>query len=159
QLAVPLPERGADGVDDDGVGHHCLQRCSTRPIGQVWCRAGLGVKPAPGGSVVLLDSPTVPDLLIIRHGESEWNVEKRWQGWLDAPLTAQGRRQASARAHALLRTGFAPTVVHCSDLGRAQHTAEIVARVLGVAIRPDRGLRERSGGDWEGFTADEIDER
>jgi probable phosphoglycerate mutase len=119
----------------------------------------LGVKPAPGGSVVLLDSPTVPDLLIIRHGESEWNVEKRWQGWLDAPLTAQGRRQASARAHALLRTGFAPTVVHCSDLGRAQHTAEIIARVLGVAIRPDRGLRERSGGEWEGFTADEIDER
>ena len=99
------------------------------------------------------------DLLIIRHGESEWNVERRWQGWLDAPLTAQGRRQARDRAHALLRTGFAPPVVHCSDLGRAQQTADIIARVLGVSSRPHPGLRERNGGDWEGFTADEIDER
>ena len=99
------------------------------------------------------------DLLIIRHGESEWNVERRWQGWLDAPLTAQGRRQASDRAHDMLRTGIAPSVVHCSDLGRAQQTAEIIARVLGISTRPHAGFRERNGGDWEGFTADEIDER
>jgi broad specificity phosphatase PhoE len=101
----------------------------------------------------------VQDLLIIRHGESEWNVEKRWQGWLDAPLTARGLRQARDRASSLAASGFTPTVVHCSDLGRARRTAEIIAEALGVPVRPDAGLRERSGGDWEGFTADEIDEQ
>ena len=99
------------------------------------------------------------DLLIIRHGESEWNVEKRWQGWLDAPLTARGLQQARDRADALVRSGFAPAVVHCSDLGRAQETADVIAGALGVPTRPHPGLRERNGGDWEGFTADEIDER
>jgi broad specificity phosphatase PhoE len=101
----------------------------------------------------------VQDLLIIRHGESEWNVEKRWQGWLDAPLTARGLQQARDRAGALVRSGFATAVVHCSDLGRARNTAELIAGALGVEVRPDPGLRERSGGEWEGFTADEIDER
>ncbi|MDQ1511150.1 MAG: 2,3-bisphosphoglycerate-dependent phosphoglycerate mutase [Actinomycetota bacterium] len=99
------------------------------------------------------------DLLIIRHGESEWNVEKRWQGWLDAPLTARGLQQARDRADALRASGFAPAVVHCSDLGRARQTAEIIAETLRVRARPHPGLRERGGGDWEGSTADEIDER
>ncbi|HTK17607.1 MAG TPA: histidine phosphatase family protein [Acidimicrobiia bacterium] len=99
------------------------------------------------------------DLLIIRHGESEWNVEKRWQGWLDSQLTAEGLQQARDRADVLARSGLAPAVVHCSDLGRARQTAEIIAAALGVPTRPHPGLRERSGGDWEGFTADEIDER
>jgi broad specificity phosphatase PhoE len=101
----------------------------------------------------------VQDLLIIRHGESEWNVEKRWQGWLDSRLTAVGLQQARDRADALAGSGFAPAVVHCSDLGRARQTAEIIAAALGVPTRPHRGLRERSGGEWEGFTADEIDAR
>jgi broad specificity phosphatase PhoE len=101
----------------------------------------------------------VQDLLIIRHGESEWNVEKRWQGWLDAPLTAAGVLQARARGAMLAGAGFAPRVVHCSDLGRARHTAEIVADSLGAPLRPDPGFRERSGGEWEGSTATEIDER
>jgi broad specificity phosphatase PhoE len=101
----------------------------------------------------------VQDLLIIRHGESEWNVEKRWQGWLDSQLTAEGLQQARDRADVLARSGLAPAVVHCSDLGRARQTAEIIAAALGVPTRPHPGLRERSGGDWEGFTADEIDER
>lgn len=99
------------------------------------------------------------ELLIIRHGESEWNVEKRWQGWLDAPLTALGEEQAKRRAEALAGAGFAPTVVHCSDLGRAQQTAAIIAAVLGTPCRPHPGFRERSGGEWEGSTAAEIDER
>jgi len=43
----------------------------------------------------------VQDLLIIRHGESEWNVERRWQGWLDAPLTALGEKQALQRGEAI----------------------------------------------------------
>ncbi len=99
------------------------------------------------------------DLLIIRHGESEWNLEKRWQGWRDSALTAWGRQQARDRADALLRSGFAPAVVHTSDLGRAAQTAEVIAEALGAPLQHHHGLRERSGGDWEGFTAEEIDER
>jgi broad specificity phosphatase PhoE len=98
-------------------------------------------------------------LLIIRHGESEWNLEHRWQGWHDAPLTARGEQQARERAELLAGAGFRPAVVHCSDLGRAYATAEIVAGTLGTATRPHPGLRERNGGEWEGHTSDEIDER
>lgn len=99
------------------------------------------------------------DLLIIRHGESEWNLEHRWQGWLDAALTPLGEKQARERAESLARSGFAPAVVHCSDLGRASQTAAIVADALGTEVRPHAGLRERGAGDWEGHTSDEIDVR
>jgi probable phosphoglycerate mutase len=99
----------------------------------------------------------VRDLLIIRHGESEWNLEHRWQGWKNAPLTALGETQARERAELLARSGFAPAAVHSSDLGRARDTAEIVADALGVEVRAHPGLRERGGGDWEGHTSEEID--
>ena len=99
------------------------------------------------------------DVLIIRHGESEWNVEKRWQGWLDAPLTARGLQQARDRAAFLAAVGFSPSLVVSSDLGRAQTTAEIIGAALGAPCRQDAGLRERGGGEWEGCTADEIDAR
>jgi broad specificity phosphatase PhoE len=101
----------------------------------------------------------VRDLLIIRHGQSEWNLEHRWQGWLDAPLTNLGVRQAEERAALLLTSGFAPRRVHCSDLGRARRTAEIMAGVLGVGWKADTGLRERGGGEWEGSTTAEVQAR
>jgi broad specificity phosphatase PhoE len=94
----------------------------------------------------------VPDLLIIRHGESEWNLERRWQGWLDSQLTRLGLEQARHRAAGL-------ACVHSSDLGRARRTAEIIADALATPVRFDDGFRERSGGDFEGCTAEEIDER
>jgi broad specificity phosphatase PhoE len=100
---------------------------------------------------------TVRDLLIIRHGESEWNLEHRWQGWKNAPLTPLGEKQARERAELLADAGFSPAVVHCSDLGRARDTAEIVADALSAEVRSHRGLRERGGGEWEGHTSDEID--
>jgi broad specificity phosphatase PhoE len=111
----------------------------------------------------MLDSALVPDaphkqrVLILRHGESEWNVERRWQGWLDAPLTAEGEHQAALRARALAHNGVRPRAVYSSDLGRARRTAEIVAAHLDVPILTDEGFRERHGGDWQGHTGDEID--
>jgi len=111
------------------------------------------------GPATLLHWPTVQDLLIIRHGESEWNVERRWQGWLDAPLTSLGEKQALQRAEAIARSGFFPATIHCSDLGRALQTAEIIAALLGATTRPHTALRERNAGEWAGHTADEIDER
>jgi len=101
----------------------------------------------------------VQDLLIIRHGESQWNVEHRWQGWLDAPLTALGEKQALQRGEAIAASGFAPATVHCSDLGRARQTADVIAGVLGAEVLSHPGLRERNAGEWAGLTSDEIDER
>ena len=99
------------------------------------------------------------DLLIIRHGQSEWNLEHRWQGWLDSRLTDLGVRQAEERAAQLAGSGFEPLMVHCSDLGRARRTAALIAGVLGVGWKSDPGLRERGGGDWEGSTTDEVNAR
>jgi broad specificity phosphatase PhoE len=97
-------------------------------------------------------------VLVLRHGESEWNKEQRWQGWLDAPLTALGEAQAAQRARELARDGVNPRVVYTSDLGRAARTAEIIANHLVAPVIPDAGFRERNGGDWQGRTVAEIDE-
>ena len=98
-------------------------------------------------------------VLILRHGESTWNREHRWQGWLDAPLTPEGEEQAAECARRLARDGFRPRVVFTSDLTRAARTAEIVAAHLEVPVVADAGFRERNGGDWQGCTITEIDER
>jgi len=116
-----------------------------------------GPEKRQAGGTVLEHFSTVRDLLIIRHGESEWNLARRWQGWKDAPLTELGLRQARERAAVLVASGFRPVMVHASDLGRARQTAEIIAEALGAGVRTDAGFRERSGGDWEGHTAEEID--
>ena len=96
---------------------------------------------------------------ILRHGESTWNREHRWQGWLDAPLTPEGEEQAAARARHLARDGFTPRVVFTSDLERAARTAAILAAHLEVPAVPDTGFRERNGGAWQGHTVSEIDAR
>jgi broad specificity phosphatase PhoE len=109
--------------------------------------------------VFLVDCPPVATqrVLVLRHGESSWNVERRWQGWCDAPLTERGEHQATARARSLAHDGVNPRVIYTSDLQRAQRTADIVAAHLEVPVVPERGFRERNGGDWQGRTADEID--
>jgi probable phosphoglycerate mutase len=103
----------------------------------------------------------VPDLLIIRHGESEWNLERRWQGWLDSQLTRLGLEQARHRAAGLASNGFAPVCVHSSDLGRARRTAEIIAQCLGntAPLRFDERLREISLGSWDGLDRRDIRSR
>jgi len=98
-------------------------------------------------------------ILVLRHGESTWNTQRRWQGWLDAPLTPEGEAQAAQRAVALARAGVVPRAVYTSDLERARRTAEILAGRLDAPLVPDQGLRERHGGEWQGCTADEIDQR
>lgn len=95
-------------------------------------------------------------LLLIRHGQSEWNASGRWQGQADPPLTDLGRRQAFEAAAAL----GAVDGIFSSTLERARHTAEIIAEQLGVGpviAIPD--LVERNAGEWQGLTRAEIDER
>jgi broad specificity phosphatase PhoE len=101
----------------------------------------------------------VPQVLIIRHGESLWNAEHRWQGWKDIALNDQGEAEAAARARELAHDGFKPRAVYASDLKRAARTGEIISAHLEAPFVTDRGFRERCGGDWEGHTSDEINEK
>jgi glucosyl-3-phosphoglycerate phosphatase len=100
----------------------------------------------------------VQQVLMLRHGETEWNATSRWQGWIDIALNDEGEAQANRRARQLRRDGFNPRAIYCSDLQRAARTAEIIAAHLEVPRVPDAGFRERNGGEWQGHTTDEIRE-
>ena len=94
-------------------------------------------------------------LLLVRHGESEWNAVGRWQGWADPPLSELGRRQAAVADRAV---GAVDAVVS-SDLQRAHQTASIIAGELGIGpVVVDAGLRERAAGEWTGLTRAQIEE-
>lgn len=91
---------------------------------------------------------------MIRHGQSEWNADGRWQGQADPPLTELGRHQA---LHAARNLGVVDALV-ASDLQRASETALIISSELGVGpLVLEPGLRERDAGEWSGLTRAEID--
>jgi broad specificity phosphatase PhoE len=97
----------------------------------------------------------VTTLLLVRHGETDWNAEGRLQGHTDRPLNDFGRRQAAALAERLADDGV--DAVYASDLARARETAEILADRLGLPVVTDPDLRERNWGNWEGLTGSERD--
>ena len=100
----------------------------------------------------------MPRLLLLRHAQSTWNAEARWQGWADAPLSEVGRAQAQAMAERLTGLGLVFSGVVSSDLERSLETARIVADHLGLGpVTVETDLRERDVGDWTGRTTDEID--
>jgi broad specificity phosphatase PhoE len=96
----------------------------------------------------------VTTILLARHGESDWNVEQRWQGHADRPLTELGRQQARALADRL--AAYPLDAVYSSDLRRALDTARAVAerRRLDVIARQD--LREVDVGSWSGRSRQEL---
>jgi len=96
-------------------------------------------------------------LIVIRHGETAWNRERRLQGQLDIPLNETGRAQARLLAEAL--AGEPIDAVYTSDLGRAMETAAPLAETLGLQVRPEPRLRERCYGDLEGMTYAEVAEK
>ncbi|MDW3215937.1 MAG: histidine phosphatase family protein [Ilumatobacteraceae bacterium] len=97
-------------------------------------------------------------LLLLRHGQSEWNAIRRWQGLADSPLDDLGRRQAVDAAAALAATGDRFQSVWSSPLARAAETGEIIAAHLGLGdVRLDERLREADAGEWQGMTPDQID--
>jgi broad specificity phosphatase PhoE len=97
-------------------------------------------------------SPT--RVLIVRHGQSTWNADGRWQGHADPPLSSLGEAQAAAAADVVPEVDL----VMASDLARARQTAEIIAAARGLGpVRFDARLRERDSGDWTGFTREEIE--
>jgi alpha-ribazole phosphatase len=96
-------------------------------------------------------------LLIARHGQSDWNATRRWQGHADRPLTAKGREQAHALAARLAHIDL--DAVYSSDLRRARDTAAVVAESQGLDFRELAELREVDVGSWAGLTRAEAEER
>ncbi|HZT84749.1 MAG TPA: histidine phosphatase family protein [Gaiellaceae bacterium] len=94
-------------------------------------------------------------LLLVRHGETDWNADGRLQGQTDRPLSEFGRRQALQLAEEL--AGERIEAIYASDLARARETAEIVGERLGLPVALDPDLREKDWGTWEGLTAAERD--
>ena len=100
----------------------------------------------------------VPErLLLVRHGQTTWNLQRRLQGQLDSPLTDDGVAQANAMAVRLAQVGIG--TICSSPLGRALHTAEIIAGRIGVDVIEVPELAELHHGDLAGMTWDEIDEK
>ncbi|MFI7633345.1 bifunctional RNase H/acid phosphatase [Nonomuraea sp. NPDC049400] len=95
-------------------------------------------------------------LLLLRHGETELSLERRFSGRGDAELTANGLAQAAAAAERLSREPYRPDVIISSPLKRARQTAEAVAQRTGLDIEVDEDLRELDFGAWEGHTFTEV---
>jgi broad specificity phosphatase PhoE len=99
----------------------------------------------------------VATILLVRHGETDWNRERRWQGHADRPLNETGRAQARALAEELVSDP--PEAIYSSDLSRARETAEIAGARLGLPVEVDPRLREVDVGEWSGLTMAEIETR
>jgi glucosyl-3-phosphoglycerate phosphatase len=112
----------------------------------------------PGASGVGPDRATdhVVKLVVWRHGQTAWNVERRFQGHSDIPLDATGREQARDAARYL--AAMHPASIFSSDLVRAAETASYLGELAGLPVQLDKDLRERGGGSWEGLTDREIRE-
>jgi glucosyl-3-phosphoglycerate phosphatase len=115
-----------------------------------------GISPGPGSRAPEADAR--PDhsvrLVLWRHGQTEWNVQRRFQGQSDIPLDEVGQQQAERAARLL--AALQPCAIFSSDLIRAAATAAPLAQLTGLTVTLDKDLRERHGGLWEGLTDSEI---
>ncbi|GAB4509132.1 MAG: histidine phosphatase family protein [Anaerolineae bacterium] len=93
-------------------------------------------------------------LMLIRPGETDWNLTGRWQGWVAAPLNEHGRLQVQRLANFIRNIGV--NKLYSSDNRRAVDTAELLAQQLGFAPIYDERLRERSIGHWQGLILPEV---
>ncbi len=92
-------------------------------------------------------------ILIVRHGQSTWNAEGKWQGQADPPLSELGVEKAELATEAIERVD----AVWSSDLERANHTARVLAAPHWLTVTVDSRFRERAAGPWTGLTRDEIE--
>jgi broad specificity phosphatase PhoE len=96
-------------------------------------------------------------LLVVRHGETDWNRARRYQGWQDTPLSETGRSQAEAVGRLL--AGERLAAVWSSPLARARDTASIIAGKQELSVREAPAFKEMHFGDWEGLTTAEVSAR
>jgi alpha-ribazole phosphatase len=94
-------------------------------------------------------------LIFLRHGETEWNSLKRYQGHTDIPLNDKGREQAQKAAQYLARHEELDAI-YCSDLSRTRETAQIVAGKVKLPVQIDARLREASFAIWEGMSFSDV---
>jgi probable phosphoglycerate mutase len=97
----------------------------------------------------------VTRIVLVRHGETEWNREERFRGRIDVDLNETGRAQAEACARAIAAR-WAPSAVYSSPLSRAVHTAEPIARRCGLAVQRLEGLTDIDYGEWHGLTPEDA---
>lgn len=100
-------------------------------------------------------TPVVRRLILVRHGQTEYNAASRMQGQLDTDLSEVGVQQAKTAAAELAARG--PRYLASSDLRRARDTAEALAQRTGLPVTTDTRLRETHLGDWQGMTHTEVD--
>ena len=167
----PDPTRGkqlgeAFAVTTRRVGHHSLDGVAgDRVVSGAGCFACLGEQPqgGHGASVPAVRwSPVATSttrVLVLRHGQSEWNAVGRWQGQADPPLTTLGRLQARQAGHHLRAECPTFDLVISSDLDRAVVTGDLLAEEIDCAHRrSDVRWRENHAGEWQGLTRQEINE-
>jgi glucosyl-3-phosphoglycerate phosphatase len=100
---------------------------------------------------------TVSRLVLWRHGETNWNADRRMQGQLDAELSTVGVEQARRAAPHI--AAFGPNALLTSDLRRAADTAAVLTEHTGLTAQADKRLRETHLGDWQGLTHQDVDTR
>ena len=104
----------------------------------------------------------MPILSLVRHGQSQWNLENRFTGWINVPLTDTGREEAHRAGELLVEAGHRFTKAYTSTLVRAQETLDIMLDVLGQTDLPvvkDEALNERHYGDLQGKNKAETTEK
>jgi broad specificity phosphatase PhoE len=94
-------------------------------------------------------------ILLIRHGQTEWNREERFRGRADVPLNGVGLEQAAA-AGRRVASEWQPAAVYASPLSRARQTAEAIGQHFGLAVQPWPGLIDIDYGEWQGLSPDEV---
>src|SRR5438067_685184 len=96
---------------------------------------------------------------LVRHGLTEWNLQKRFQGQLDVPLSREGLEQSRRLGQWLAGQSVRFSAIYSSDLARAMQTAQAVGECLGLVPEPAIGLREIHCGEWQGLTVEDVDAR
>ena len=101
----------------------------------------------------------MPFLVLVRHGESQWNLENRFTGWVDVPLTEKGVQEAARAAERIRQEGILFQKAYTSDLKRAQRTLGIIVDGLGqsdILVERDQALNERHYGELQGLNKAET---
>lgn len=98
-------------------------------------------------------------LVLVRHGESQWNLENRFTGWVDVPLSDKGTQEAKNAGERLKKENIHFDRAYTSDLQRAQNTLKLILEVLGqniLSVEKDKALNERHYGDLQGLNKAET---
>lgn len=98
-------------------------------------------------------------LILVRHGQIQANIDKRWHGWTDSPLTEHGRQQALLASRRLAEEHQDISAIYTSPLQRTRHTAQAIADALNKPVAIADGLKEYGIGEWEGESFGDLHQK